>query len=140
MNIRSLVGLATAWGLLTTSIAFAKENAQSTVMGDWHGSSICLVRRSACHDEEALYHVKAGEKAGTFLMQADKVVNGKPQVMGPPAECSNKEKDGNRNQRIVCLSKHLTEFMFALNQGHNIVAVDLSSTYPDSAKMLKRVG
>ena len=93
MNIRGLVGLAIAWGLLTTSIAFAKENAQSAVVGDWHGSSICLVRWSACHDEEALYHVKAGEKAGTFLMQADKVVNGKPQVMGPPAECSNKEKD-----------------------------------------------
>lgn len=30
--------------------------------------------------------------------------------------------------------------MFALGKGHNLVAVDLSSTYPDSAKLLKTVG
>jgi iron complex transport system substrate-binding protein len=52
----------------------------------------------------------------------------------------NKEADGKKNQRIVCLSKHLTEMVFALGKGHNIVAVDLSSTYPDSAKLLKTVG
>jgi iron complex transport system substrate-binding protein len=52
----------------------------------------------------------------------------------------NKEIDGKKDQRIVCLSKHLTEMVFALGKGHNIVAVDLSSTYPDSAKLLKTVG
>lgn len=52
----------------------------------------------------------------------------------------NKEIDGAKDQRIVCLSKHLTEMVFALGKGHNIVAVDLSSTYPDSAKLLKTVG
>src|SRR5882672_2449795 len=52
----------------------------------------------------------------------------------------NKEIDGKKDMRIVCLSKQLTEYVFALGKGHNIVAVDLSSTYPDSAKMLKTVG
>lgn len=52
----------------------------------------------------------------------------------------NRESGSNKNQRIVCLSKHLTEMLFALGEGHNIVAVDLSSTYPDSAKLLKTVG
>src|SRR5678816_4320310 len=52
----------------------------------------------------------------------------------------NKETDGKKDQRIVCLSKHLTEMVFALGKGHDIVAVDLSSTYPDSAKLLKTVG
>lgn len=52
----------------------------------------------------------------------------------------NKESDGKKDQRIVCLSKHLTEMIFALGKGHNLVAVDLSSTYPDSAKLLKTVG
>lgn len=52
----------------------------------------------------------------------------------------NKETDGTKDMRIVCLSKHLTEMLFALGKGHNIVAVDLSSTYPDSAKLLKTVG
>lgn len=52
----------------------------------------------------------------------------------------NKETDGKKDLRIVCLSKHLTEMVFALGKGHDIVAVDLSSTYPDSAKLLKTVG
>jgi iron complex transport system substrate-binding protein len=52
----------------------------------------------------------------------------------------NSEKENTNQTRIVCLSKHLTEMMFALGKGHDIVAVDLSSTYPDSAKLLKTVG
>lgn len=52
----------------------------------------------------------------------------------------NKETDGKKDQRIVCLSKHLTEMVFALGKGHNLVGADLSSTYPDSAKLLKTVG
>src|SRR3954469_22339436 len=52
----------------------------------------------------------------------------------------NKEVDGTKDMRIVCLSKQLTEMVFALGKGHDIVAVDLSSTYPDSAKLLKTVG
>lgn len=52
----------------------------------------------------------------------------------------NHEIDGTKDMRIVCLSKQLTEYVFALGKGHNIVAVDLSSTYPDSAKLLKTVG
>ncbi|MEO7308119.1 MAG: ABC transporter substrate-binding protein [Ferruginibacter sp.] len=52
----------------------------------------------------------------------------------------NKEVDGTKDMRVVCLSKQLTEYVFALGKGHNIVAVDLSSTYPDSAKLLKTVG
>lgn len=52
----------------------------------------------------------------------------------------NKESDGKKDMRIVCLSKHLTEMVFALGKGHDLVAVDLSSTYPDSAKLLKTVG
>jgi len=53
---------------------------------------------------------------------------------------SNKEVNGKQQQRIVCLSKQLTEMVFALGKGSSIVAVDLSSTYPDSAKLLKTVG
>ena len=52
----------------------------------------------------------------------------------------NRDIDGTKDMRIVCLSKQLTEYVFALGKGHNIVAVDLSSTYPDSAKLLKTVG
>lgn len=60
--------------------------------------------------------------------------------LGACGRFSNKETDGKKDMRIVCLSKHLTEMVFALGKGHNIVACDLSSTYPDSAKLLKTVG
>jgi iron complex transport system substrate-binding protein len=52
----------------------------------------------------------------------------------------NKENRIKKDMRIVCLSKQLTEMVFALGKGRDIVAVDLSSTYPDSAKLLKTVG
>ena len=52
----------------------------------------------------------------------------------------NRESTDKKEMRIVCVSKHLTEMMFALGKGHNIVACDLSSTYPDSAKRLPTVG
>jgi iron complex transport system substrate-binding protein len=57
--------------------------------------------------------------------------------------CSNhavKEVDGTKDMRIVSLSKHLTEFAFALGKGHDLVGVDWSSTYPDSAKSIAQVG
>ena len=53
---------------------------------------------------------------------------------------SNKEEKSPGTMRIVCISKHLTEMVYALGQGKSLVAVDLSSTYPDSAKLLKTVG
>lgn len=52
----------------------------------------------------------------------------------------NKVGNGKNGLRIVCVSKQLNEMIFALGEGHNIVAVDLSSTYPDSAKLLPTVG
>jgi len=52
----------------------------------------------------------------------------------------NKETNGKKDLRIVSLSKHLTEMVFALGKGHDLVGVDLSSTFPDSAKLLKTVG
>lgn len=52
----------------------------------------------------------------------------------------NKSNEQSSDVKIVSLSKHLTELMFAIGQGHKLVAVDLSSTYPDSAKLLKTVG
>lgn len=48
--------------------------------------------------------------------------------------------DTNTKDRIVCVSKQLTELMFALHQGPKIVGVDLSSTYPTEATQLTTVG
>jgi len=65
-----------------------KPASHSAVLGDWHGTSLCLVKPSACHDEEALYHVKsAPDKPGKLFLQADKIVDGKPDYMGD-ADCA----------------------------------------------------
>ena len=85
-----IVALAAASGAQTAEKKPAVANAEpaQALLGDWHGTSLCLVKPSACHDEEALYHVKALPKqSGKFSVQADKVVNGKPVVMGT-TDCS----------------------------------------------------
>ena len=63
-----------------------------------------------------------------------------PLVLFSCGRFGNKEKDSKRDMRIVCVSKQLNEMVFALGKGHDIVAVDLSSTYPASAKLLPNVG
>jgi iron complex transport system substrate-binding protein len=52
----------------------------------------------------------------------------------------NKETGAKKDTRIVCVSKQLTEMVFALGKGNCIVARDLTSNYPDSAKLLPTVG
>jgi iron complex transport system substrate-binding protein len=49
-------------------------------------------------------------------------------------------EDGTDKERIVCVSKQLTEIIYALGAGNKIVAVDLSSTYPEAVKKLPTVG
>ncbi len=42
--------------------------------------------------------------------------------------------------RIVCIAKQYTEIVFALGAQQNIIAVDVSSTFPEAAKKLPTVG
>jgi hypothetical protein len=69
----------------TVAGASAQSNASSkrdSPVGDWRGMSICQVKPSGCHDEDSLYHFKKLFKPGTFELQADKIVDGKPITMG----------------------------------------------------------
>jgi len=60
----------------------------SSLLGDWRGESVCVVRDSACRDEDSLYHLtKLAGKPGWFSMKLDKIVDGKPVTMGT-TECS----------------------------------------------------
>jgi hypothetical protein len=60
----------------------------SSLVGDWRGKSVCVVRDSACRDEDSLYHLtKMVAKPGWFSMKLDKIVDGKPVTMGT-TECS----------------------------------------------------
>ncbi|MCB0703970.1 MAG: ABC transporter substrate-binding protein [Saprospiraceae bacterium] len=53
---------------------------------------------------------------------------------------ANEDKKGAMDVRIVSASKQYTEIMYALNADSNLVAVDLSSTYPPEAKDLPTIG
>ncbi len=53
---------------------------------------------------------------------------------------TSEEKSKDEPPRIVCLAKQYNEIIFALNAEKNLVAVDLSSTYPPEIKELTTVG
>lgn len=52
----------------------------------------------------------------------------------------NQDKKADHAERIVSVSKQYTEIMFALGAQDDLVAVDVSSTYPPEAKNLPTVG
>jgi len=86
MEQKTFVGMLVAVSFVAAaSLCFAAVG--SPVLWDWRGSSICLVKPSACQDEEALYHVR-GAADGKLSLQADKIVNGQPVQMGDPAGCA----------------------------------------------------
>jgi hypothetical protein len=71
---------------------------ESSLVGDWRGESVCMVRDSACRDEDSLYHVnKLAGKPGWFSMKLDKIVDGKPVTMGT-VEC----KYDSTNRVLTC--------------------------------------
>lgn len=53
---------------------------------------------------------------------------------------SNKDEKSENAERIVCIAKQYNEIIFALGAEQNLVAVDLSSTYPPEIKNLPTVG
>lgn len=53
---------------------------------------------------------------------------------------SNEDKNTEAQQRIVCISKQYSEIMYALNAQKDLVAVDVSSTFPSEIKSLPTIG
>jgi hypothetical protein len=83
-----VLGIALASPFCVRGAQIKQVSLDSAVLGDWRGQSVCVVRESACHDEDSLYHVtKLPEKPGSFSIKLDKIVDGKPVTMGT-TECS----------------------------------------------------
>jgi hypothetical protein len=60
-------------------------SAISKLVGNWSGESICVDKEKfpACHDEQVIYRIViASGKSDTVTIAADKIVNGKPELMG----------------------------------------------------------
>ncbi len=65
----------------TTAIAITDDGAE--LVGYWTGGSICVGNRASCHDEQIVYRIAKGpDPAGNVTITADKIVNGKPELMG----------------------------------------------------------
>lgn len=56
--------------------------AKDKLKGNWVGESTCTVRPSPCNDEHVIYRVSEPNEAGDLKIQMDKIVGGKPEVMG----------------------------------------------------------
>jgi hypothetical protein len=77
--------VALAGAALSPSGFCAPEAASpAAIIGTWRGTSTCTdrVAAPACHDEVVVYEFAAGEKPGTILWKADKIVDGERLPMG----------------------------------------------------------
>ena len=51
-------------------------------VGNWRGTSVCLVRASACNDEAVVYRIAPTNAADSLTLDARKIVRGEEQEMG----------------------------------------------------------
>ena len=58
------------------------QPAATTPVGTWRGTSVCLVRPSACHDEIVVYRIARTKVADSLTLDARKIVGGEEQDMG----------------------------------------------------------
>lgn len=54
--------------------------------------------------------------------------------------CTNKDSAEDKTQRIISIGGNVTEIVYALGLGESVVAVDSTSTYPEAASVLPKVG
>jgi hypothetical protein len=83
MRIR-LTGLVVA-SLLARGASAQSTSQHATAMtpaGTWRGTSVCLVRPSACKDEIVVYRIAPTKAADSLTMDARRIVRGEEQEMG----------------------------------------------------------
>ena len=83
MKIR-FTGLAVAWLLARGAGAqsTSPQPAVRTPVGTWRGTSMCLVRPSACNDEVVVYRIARTNAADSLTVDARKIVGGEEEEMG----------------------------------------------------------
>lgn len=66
------------------AVSAASQHTVDELRGTWRGTSTCADRSAApsCQDETVVYEVRNGDKAGTVILAADKIVNGERVPMG----------------------------------------------------------
>jgi len=112
------------------------QGADSALVGDWRGESFCVVRESACRDEESLYHFsQIPDKPGRYSLKADKIVESKPVTMGT-SECTY-----DRAQHIIeCAISAGTTLHFTINSNTLQGTMTIQSNKLWRRITLKKVG
>jgi len=79
-----VAGVALASALAHAAIAQSPihPHTPATTVGTWHGTSVCLVRPSACNDEIVVYRITPKDAADSVALDARKIVRGEEQEMG----------------------------------------------------------
>jgi len=79
-------GAAIAMAGVFTRAALAQSPVQAaapnTPVGTWRGTSVCLMRSSACNDETVIYRITPINSADSLAIDARKIVRGAEQEMG----------------------------------------------------------
>lgn len=76
------VALASALASRSSAQAPSQSPAVNTAVGVWRGTSVCLVRPSACNEEIVVYRIAAMKVADSLSIDALKIVRGEEQDMG----------------------------------------------------------
>jgi hypothetical protein len=93
-EVLSALGLAAACLLARGAGAQSpSQRPATTPVGTWRGTSLCLVRPSACHDEIVVYRITHMKAVDSMTMDARKVVRGEEEEMGVLL-CRFKSPDG----------------------------------------------
>ena len=95
-------GAALASALAHSAMAQSPPQASAkTPVGTWRGTSSCLVRPSACHDEIVVYRITRMKAADSLSIDAFKIVGGEEQEMGVLG-CQRVPKSG----QVTCTIPH----------------------------------
>jgi len=70
----------------------AQGSTKDNIEGTWKGTSLCQVKSSPCHDENAIYHISKAANGETYTMQMNKIVNGVEEEMGASEGVYNETK------------------------------------------------
>ena len=76
------VALASAVAGTATAQSPIQPPTLVTPLGTWRGTSVCLVRPSACNDEIVVYRITSMKTADSLAIDARKIVRGQEQEMG----------------------------------------------------------
>ena len=82
MNARSGLAALVTLGALTRTVSAQATASASNPIGVWRGTSLCLVRPSACHDEVVVYRITRLNAGDSISLDARKIVNAREEEMG----------------------------------------------------------